>query len=103
MALYRASSRRPLSEMSPEFRLSNQVVMTGTDQELLVPKGAFFLEYLSVESGNSVTLSDGAGNEIVANLTDFNNDRVPLRCDGGIIAVGTVLIIKGFVLEDFTI
>ena len=100
MAIYRPLKRGKIADLSPEERLSNQVVLSGTNQTLDVPNGMFCLEYLEMESGKTVTIEDGDGNTIASGVSAFNNDRVPLRCDLGVTLTGDVTIAKGFVLEQ---
>jgi hypothetical protein len=81
MAVYRTKNLRPISKITPELKLDNQVVLTGTDQDYLVSNGIFFLE------------SSGG----------FTNDHDPLRCDYGIQLTGTVRMAKGYYLTDILI
>jgi hypothetical protein len=98
MARYKSENIRPISRITPEQRLSNQVVLSGTDDTYPVTNGAFYLEYL--EAGTTVNVLDGDGNTICTGIAAFSNDHVPLRCDGGIEIVGAVTIAKGFFLGD---
>ena len=100
MAIYRAKNRRAIAKITPEERLANQVVLSGTNQTLDVSKGIFFLEYLEVDGAGTVTLLDGNSDQICSGITAFNNDKIPLRCDYGITITGDVSIAKGFVVED---
>jgi hypothetical protein len=101
MAIYRTQYLRPISKISPEQRLSNQVVLSGTDQDFLVNNGYFFLELLELASG-TVDIADGDGNAICTS-GGFSNDHSPLRCDKGIQLTGTVRQAKGFYLEDILV
>ena len=99
MAIYRALNGRSIAEITPEQRLSNQIVVTGVNQTLILAKGIFFLEYLEAETGTTVTIEDGEGNTMCSGVSNFNNDRVPLRCDYGFTITGNVTIAKGFVMD----
>jgi hypothetical protein len=94
---YRHPNLRALSDIPFETRLSNQVILSGTDPTLSVPDGIFFLESLIVSSG--VTITDGKSNSVVAGVTSFDHSLSPLRCDYGITITGTVVYAKGFVLD----
>lgn len=100
MAIYRATNGRSFSQIPEEIRLSNQVVISGTDESLILKKGAFFLETLQVSSNGNVTIKDGAGNTIATGVEDFSQDHSPLRCDHGIEFVGSVQFAKGYVVEN---
>lgn len=101
MAIYRAQSYngKPLSMISIEQRLSNQIVISGTDETMSLPNGVFFLEYLEADTGTTVTIEDGSGNTICSGMSSFNNEICPLRCDYGFTITGDVTIAKGFVLD----
>lgn len=96
MAIYKSAYTRQISKVTPEQRLSNQVILTGTDEKFIVTGGAFYLEYLDMVSA-SVVISDGDSN-VVATITDspFGQDHSPLRCDQGIRISGTINMAKGF-------
>lgn len=97
MAIYRTENMVPLSQISPELRLRNQVVLNGTDDSFNVDNGIFVLIFL--EAAAAVTLSDGDGNTI-CQLTNFSSDHVGLRCDKGIAITGTVRSAIGFFIQD---
>lgn len=103
MAIYRSQKGRPLSEICSHQRLNNQVIISGTDEELIIPNGILCIEFVTTDSGDSITISDGDGNVIVSNLEEFSQDYVPLKCVGGMSYTGTAKMIKGFVLEDTNI
>jgi len=98
MAIYRSQNNRSLATITPEERLSNQVVLTGTNEKLLSDKGIFFLELL--ECSGTVEIKDGKGRTIASAATSFSQDHSPIRCDFGIEFVGTVAVAKGFILES---
>jgi hypothetical protein len=95
---YRHQNGRVLSRVSAEDKLNNQVILTGTDPELSVPKGIFFLETL-ILSTSTATIADGDGTTIIAGIASLDQQISPLRCDHGIIITGAVLYAKGFVIE----
>lgn len=103
MSIYKPSRNIPLDDQALSRRLANQVIIYGSDETLAVQKGAFFLEYLEIESGKTVTIKDGAGTTIATGVTGFANDHSPLRCDGGISFTGDVILAKGFVVEGIFI
>jgi len=98
MSIYKTQNNRPLSGYGPAQRASGQVVLYGTSPSILIPNGIFFLELLQVSAG--VTLTDGDGVTIATGVTSFEQDQSPLRCDKGLTITGTVLIAKGFVVEE---
>ena len=100
MAIYKAQNRRQIAQITWEERLSNQVILSGKDDSLSVPRGIFFLEYLEADKFGTVTIKDGDGDTICSGISAFHNEQVPLRCDKGIEIVGDVTIAKGFVVED---
>jgi|WetSurMetagenome_2_1015567.scaffolds.fasta_scaffold282708_3 hypothetical protein len=95
---YRHPSSRVLSRISLEDRFNNQVILSGTSPEQLVPKGIFFLEILVLSSGTA-TIADGKGTTIMSGISSFTQENMPLRCDYGITITGAVLYAKGFVIE----
>lgn len=99
MAIYKPTENRALAEILPEERLSNQVVISGTNDSLSAPKGIFFLELLQLEAGKSITIADGDGNIIATGVTSFEQEHSPLRCDKGITITGDVQFGKGFVIN----
>jgi hypothetical protein len=103
MAIYfprNQKGSRALSHIRDEDKYNNQVVLNGADDEFLVPNGTFFLEYLLIEAGVSVTIKDGFNNTVADGVTAFNQEHSPLRLEGGIKITGTVLIAKGFALRE---
>jgi hypothetical protein len=97
MTIYTPPQNSQLSNYSDRDKFNGQRVFDGTDDQLLVPKGVFFLEYL--KAATTVDIKDGDGNTIVAGISDFQSDHSPLRCDHGIEFVGDVIFAKGFVLQ----
>ena len=98
MATYSTQYRNPLSKITAEERLSNQVVLSGTDDTYPISNGIFFLVLL--ETTGTVDIKDGDGNTICTGISGFSNDHDPLRCDKGIEIVGTAPIAKGFYVKD---
>lgn len=99
MAIYRSKNRRAIVEISPENRLSNQVTIYGTDEQMILKDGIFFLEFLAADTGGSVTIKDGKGEILGTGITNFSQDHSPLRCDYGIELEGDVAFAKGFVIQ----
>lgn len=101
MAIYKAETRRALSRITPEERLSNQIIFTGSsDNSIAVPQGIVFIELLIVDGAGSIEFKDGNGDVIATGVTDFSQDHSPLRCDRGVTMTGDVAIAKGFVIAD---
>jgi hypothetical protein len=96
---YIPPTNKALSPISQAVRLSNQVVLSGTNDAYSVPKGIFFLEFLEMSSGTA-TIEDGDGNTIATGVTAFSNDHSPLRCDLGITITGSISMAKGFHIPD---
>lgn len=96
MTIYRPPVTKAFSDFSEGDRYSNQVIMTGTDQTMSVPDGAFMLEYLEMDSGTA-TIKDGLGEQVVTGIVAFNQDRSPIRCDYGITIIGDCTMAKGFI------
>jgi hypothetical protein len=99
MGIYQPPINKALGIDHERAKFSDTVIITGDDQELLVPKGAFFLEYLEAETSTTVKLSDGDSVEVVPAISSFNSDHSPMRFDHGIIIDGNVLIAKGYVVR----
>ena len=100
MSVYRRKTTTPLSEITTEQRVSNQIVFTGTTSDaFLVPKGVVLLELLQVETGNTVAIEDGEGNVLATGVTDFEQEHSPLLCDKGIKIIGAVTIAKASVID----
>lgn len=100
MSIYRPENSRVIQSITPSDRLSNQVVIVGTNEKLLSKKGVFFLELLILPTSGTVIIKDGKGKIIASGLTGFEQDFVPLRCDYGIEFVGDVELAKGFMIEN---
>lgn len=100
MSIYRPQNSRSFTNTHEKINLSNQVVFSGTDEFLSVPKGTFMLELLQVSGSGSVTIKDGDGNTIATGVKDFSNDHSPLRCDKGLSFTGDVQFAKGYVVEN---
>lgn len=101
--MYRSKNHLPISiETIMGARINNQVTLDSTDGStptFLVPKGIFFLEYIELTSGNSVTIKDGDGVTVAAGVTHWDDSWSPLRLDHGVIITGAVLVAKGFMIE----
>jgi hypothetical protein len=95
---YRHQNGRTLSRISAEDKLNNQVILDGTDPSESVPKGIFFLELLTLDSGTAI-VKDGEGNTILNGVASLDQQFSPLRCDYGISITGSVKVAKGFVIE----
>jgi hypothetical protein len=95
---YRHPSGKVLTRIAIEDRFNNQLVLSGTNPEQLLPKGIFFLEVLVLSSGTA-TIADGKGIAIMTGISGFTQEISPLRCDYGITITGAVLYAKGFVVE----
>lgn len=94
MAIYKPTNAISVSNITSGQRMSNQIVISGTNQQFIVTGGAFYLESIDVSSG-TVDVSDGAGIPMASIGThDFNDS--PMICEDGIQMVGTVLMAKGF-------
>ena len=96
MAIYRNEVNRSLVNISQDEKMSNQIILYGTDQSFPVSNGFFFLEYLQVDGAGTVTIKDGENNTISTGVTTFSNDYVPLVCPYGIELKGDVAMAKGF-------
>jgi len=100
MAIYKHGAGRAFESNSIGERISNQVVLTGADPEILVPKGVFMLETLVVEATESVELLDGnsvsMGNGIKGTI---NAQIAPIVCDRGLTIDGNVVIAVGYTLN----
>ena len=100
MAIYRTPNRHPLANFSPADMYNNQVILYGTDPEILSAKGVFFLDTLVLAAGETVTINDGEDNLIVNNMLSFSSSKNHLRCDYGIKITGNVVMAKGYLLEN---
>lgn len=94
MAAYKSSITSPFNNITSADKLSNQVVLSGTDETYLVKDGTFLLDYLDADGG-TVTIKDGDGNTIISGLSTFQDFDAPIRCDKGIQITGDVVIAKG--------
>jgi hypothetical protein len=88
----------PIVSYHASNRASGQVILTGNNESVTSPSGVFFLEMLQCASG--VTLTSGDGKLVIAGITSFSQDQSPLRFDKGLIITGTVVIAKGFLVEN---
>jgi len=100
MAIYKRDSGRALDTNSVGERISNQVVLTGADPEILVPKGVFLLETLVVEATESVELIDGNSVSMGSGIKGTINAQIaPIVCDRGLTIDGKVVIAVGYTLN----
>lgn len=100
MAIYRPFRVSPLVNISPAEMYNNQVVLSGTDPEILSARGVFFLDTLVLADGETVDISDGNDNVIVTNMIGFSSSKNHVRCDYGIKITGDVLMAKGYLIEN---
>lgn len=98
MPIYQTPNLRKIT-VQPQDRFNDQVILTGVDQQYLVPNGVFFLEFLEANAPG-VTISDGAGNVMANTIELVYGDYSPWRCNGGIVITGTIVQAKGFVLRN---
>lgn len=99
MPIYKTPNLRKVV-IQQQDRHNDQAVLSGVNQQLLVPGGIFYLEYLVCEAVGGCTVADGNNNQIMAGIALFNGDYSPLRCDNGIIITGTILMAKGFIMRN---
>lgn len=98
MGIYIPANNKKLTSISAADRANNVKVLSGASPQDLSTDGVFFLEEISVASGQTVIVKDGKGNEAFTIIGPdvFSNDQSPLRLDYGIILTGTVARAKGF-------
>lgn len=89
---------RMLTSQQSADKINNQIIMTGTDEYFLIGDGTFFLETFHVVAGQTITVVDGQGNDVIEVDGDhtFNQEHSPMRLDYGIIISGTVGYAKGY-------
>lgn len=100
MAIYRTPNRHALANISPADMYNNQIILSGTDPEILSEKGIFFLDTLVLDVGKTVEIRDGEDNLIVDNMISFSSSKNHIRCDYGIKLVGEVVMAKGYLIEN---
>ena len=91
-----------LSNISERDKYNNQIVLSGAAESFLLDDGVFFLEYIQVQSGQTVVLKDGKGNEvttIVGTANPIAQDHSPIRFNYGIQYTGTAETVKGFYVK----
>jgi hypothetical protein len=98
MAIYKPINDSPISAVSEKEKVENQRIPSGTDPEYLSEKGIFYLDTLIVGSG--VEISDGLGNSIGSGITSFSLNNNHIRLDYGIKITGSVILAKGYVVEN---
>lgn len=99
MSAYIAPNNSKIAIYEPG-KCNDQVILSGVNEAYLVPKGVFMLEYFEAKATTTIILKDGKGNIIGSGVSAFSNDQSPLRCDYGIMIVGEVTMLKGFILRD---
>lgn len=97
-AIYKPKTTTPLKAISGGEMVSNQRVLSGTNPEIEVSGGIFFLDTLIVAAG--VTITDWDGNSLGAGITSFALNNNHIRLDGGIKITGAVLMAKGYVVYN---
>jgi hypothetical protein len=103
MSSYRGESLHgnPQTSYHPSNRVTGQIILAGTDKEVISKNGIFYLEHIIVASaGVTVAIKDGEGTLIIPEIGDLDCEMSPVRCDHGIKIDGTVLMAKGFIMED---
>ena len=97
MAIYQPATNAPLLNISAKDMYNNQKILSGTNPELEVERGIFFLDTLIVGSG--VAITDWDGNSIGTGITSFALNNNHIRLDRGIKITGSVLMAKGYVIQ----
>ena len=97
--IYLPANNKPLV-INEKDRYNNQRVLSGTDAEFLLPKGIFFVEYIQLDTGDTIDLKDGKGNIIAAGILSVPPMYSPIRCDYGVQVSGDVLMLKGFFVDN---
>jgi hypothetical protein len=97
---YKPYSENPLANISPAEMYNNQRILSGTDPEFLTDHGVFFIDTLVIESGKSITISDGKDQVIVTGMISFSSSKNHIRCDYGVKITGDVIMLKGYVIEN---
>ena len=97
-AVYKPKTDSPLKVISGAEMYNNQRILSGTDPQLQIDNGIFFLDTLIVSAG--VTITDWAGNSIGTGITGFALNNNHVRLDGGIKITGTVVMAKGYVVYN---
>lgn len=88
---------RMLTNSQDADKINNQIIMTGTDEYFLIGDGTFFLTTFHVVAGQTITVVDGQGNDVISVTGDHTyRDKDPMRLDYGIIISGTVGYAKGY-------
>lgn len=98
MTIYKPVNDAPIVAVSEKEKVENQRILFGTDPELLTDKGIFYLDTLIVGSG--VEITDGKGNSIGTGITGFALNNNHIRLDYGIKITGTVIMAKGYIIEN---
>lgn len=94
MSKYIPSNNRAIT-LEAYHKSTDQIVITGEDEEHLLRDGVFFIEFISVPEGESITIYDGKDNLVASNVTSFASDHSPIRCDYGVKITGNVSLFKG--------
>lgn len=88
----------PQVSYHPSNRASNQIVLTGTVENIALPNGIFWLE--QIHAASPVAIADGDGKVIIPAVTSLECEMSPMRCDHGIQITGDVIFLKGFIQEE---
>ena len=100
--MYKAQNHLTISAQAIEAaRFNNQFVFNSgdTNPTLIRPKGIVFIDYLEVASGSTVSIVDGDDDTVASGISSFDMTFTPLRLDHGFKVTGTVLMLRGFVIE----
>lgn len=100
MSIYRQPNARSFHNITTGDRVTNQFIISGSDDVLLLPKGVAFIELLITKAGSSIEIKNGKGVTISTGITDFQQDMSPLRCDYGFTIVGDIEFAKGFIMDQ---
>lgn len=98
MAIYKSPYTPGLVDLSPERRISNQIIISGTNDSFSAPNGIVLIELLQIEAGKTITIQDGDGTQIASGVTSFDQEISPLRCDKGFTITGDVEFGKASVI-----
>lgn len=87
----------PQVSYHPSNRASNQIILTGVVDDIILEKGVFWLEQISASA--AVSISDGDGKAIIPSIVSLECEMSPIRCDRGVKVTGNVIFMKGFIQE----
>ena len=100
--MYKAQNHLTISAQAIEAaRFNNQFVFNSSDSNptLIRPKAIVFIDYLEVASGSTVDIVDGDGDVVASDISSFDMTYTPLRLDHGFTVTGSVLMLRGFIIE----